>query len=52
MIVAEQKEAKAISDAAAADLDAASHGEKMDPKEIAQKLHVMSEKYKTERSGD
>lgn len=49
MIVAEQKEAKAISDAAAADLDAAAHGGKMDAKEIAQKLHVMSEKYKTER---
>jgi hypothetical protein len=49
MMVAEQREAKAISDAAAADLDTAAHGGKIDAKEVAQKLHVMSEKYKTER---
>lgn len=47
--MAEQREAKAISDAAAADLDSAAHGGKIDAKEVAQKLHVMSEKYKTER---
>ncbi len=46
MVLAEQREARAIQQATTADL---SKGNKLDGKELAQRLHVMSEKYKTER---